>query len=430
MRASPMVKQNKPEFIARAESKQALKSFSPNKGFATVYPDFSYSAVIEMINNDPTARGALNHFVDKCMEGDMVVLNKDSMKFDEAFQHELQRKHKFRTNIIRKVFLMGKLYNNVFIEILKNSDGSLKELNVLDTTGVEAITKPNGDLDFLKASNPDPTTGKYPIWQAEEIVWIKFNDITRGYAPVDMRALWETILLKDYIRRFVSWLWKTGQYRLLYFFKSGSDQDIETFITYLKKNEGNFQIPLILRGEGEIKVPRDIKEIDSIDRLLKYVDNQILIALRIPPSDAGIPDASGRSNADAQSNNLITHITSWKTVVSDAVSHDLFPKIGKENNILKFSPSDRFAEKQVFEVLQLMQSMMMTQDVMKEYLIDKGIVFSTEKWFEDKPEVIGDAASKNPRSKDMAPSRLGKGTGEGNKPQEEVTTRPDQLKKV
>jgi hypothetical protein len=418
------------EPITRAESKQTLRSFSPNKGFATVYPDFSYAAVIEMINNDPVARGALNHFIDKCMEGDMVVLNKDTMKFDSVFQHELLRKHKFRTSIIRKLFTLGKLYNNAFVEIIKNADGSLKELNVLDTTAVTAITKPNGDLDYLKSANTDPLTGKYAIWQSDEIVWVKFNDTTMGYAPVDMKALWETILLKDYIRRFVSWLWKTGQYRLLYFFKTGSDQDIEDFITYLKKNESNFQAPLILRGEGEIKVPRDIKEIDSIDRLLKYVDNQILIALRIPPSDAGIPDASGRSNADAQSNNLITHVTSWKTVVADAVSHDLFPKIGKEGNIFKFSPSDRFAEKQVFEVLQIMQSMMMTKEVMQEYLVDKGVVFSTEKWFDDPPEPLADAGSKNPRSKDMAPSRLGKGTGEGNTPQAEVTTRQDQIKKV
>lgn len=430
MRAHSMAKISKTEFITRADSKQALKSYHPNKGFATVYPDFSYKAVIEMINADPVARGAINHFVDKCMEGDIVVINKDTQKFDKEFQLELLRKYKFRTNVIRKAFLMGKLYNNVFIEVVRNGDGSPKELNVLDTTFVQALTAPNGDLDSLKSAAPDPVTGKYVVWPKEDIIWIKFNDTTLGYAPIDMKVLWETILLKDYVRRFVSWLWKTGQYRLLYFFKSGSDQDIEDFITILKKNEGNFQVPLILRGEGEIKVPRDIKEIDSIDRLLKYIDNQILIALRIPPSDAGIPDASGRSNADAQSNNLITHITSWKTVVADAVSHDLFPKIGKESHIMRFSPSDRFAEKQVFEVLQLMQSMMMTKDVMQEYLIDKGIIFDTDKWFEDPPEPTMDAGSKNPRSKDTAPSRLGKGTGEGNKPQGEVTTRQDQIKKV
>ena len=36
----------------------------------------------------------------------------------------------------------------------------------------------------------------------------------------------------------------------------------------------------------------------------------------------------------------------------------------------------------------------------------------------------------NPRDKDTMPSRTGKGTGEGNKAQEEVTTREDQIKKV
>ena len=36
----------------------------------------------------------------------------------------------------------------------------------------------------------------------------------------------------------------------------------------------------------------------------------------------------------------------------------------------------------------------------------------------------------NPRDKDTAPSRTGKGTGEGNKAQDVVTTRQDQIKKV
>jgi hypothetical protein len=62
---------------------------------------------------------------------------------------------------------------------------------------------------------------------------------------------------------------------------------------------------------------------------------------------------------------------------------------------------------------------------MKEYLIDKGIIFGVSEWF--KPEPV---MTDNPRSLDAAPSRQGKATGEGNKKQAEVTTRDDQIKKV
>ncbi len=37
------------------------------------------------------------------------------------------------------------------------------------------------------------------------------------------------------------------------------------------------------------------------------------------------------------------------------------------------------------------------------------------------------AAVGNPRNNDMSPSRVSKGTGEGNQPQSAPTTRPDQL---
>lgn len=421
----PNKKYLKTEFVERTDSKQTITTYFPNKSFATVLPKFSFTAVMELVDKDPVARGALNHFVDKCLEGDFVILKKKTLEYDKEFQQKLLYDHDFRTGFLRKVFLIGKMYQNVFAEIVRNGDGSLKELNVLDPSSVEAITKPNGDLLRLRGTIPDPTTGQHPYWEESEIVWFKFNDRTQGYAPVDMQSLWETLLIKDYIRKYVAWLWKTGQYRVLYAFKAASDQDINNFIAYAKKIDQNFQAPMILKGELDIKMLRDIKETDGIERLLKYWDNQTLIAMRVPPNDAGIPDASGRSNADAQTNNLATTVTSMKTVIADTINTRLFPAISKGNNILRFSPLDRFAEKQVFEVLQLMQSLGFSHDAMQEYLTDKGMVFATDKLFNETFDVTA-----NPRAKDMAPSRLGKGTGEGNKPAEDgPTTRPDQLKK-
>jgi hypothetical protein len=324
---------------------------------------------------------------------------------------------------------LGKIFNNVFVELVRNSDGSVKELNVLDSTNLEVITKPNGDLLKLKSVTPHPVTGVYATWEESEIVWFKFGDMTKGYAPVDLRALWETLLIKSYVTQYISWLWKTGQYKLLYQFSAGTPtQDINDFLVYLRKAEGNYQSPLILKGELETKIVRDIKELDSIQNLLKYLDNQVLILLRIPPVDAGIPDASGRSNADAQSNNLHTHITSWKTIVEDLISNDLFPKMNKGNNIIRFAPNDRFAVKQMFETLQIMQSIGMTQDAMKEYMLDSGFAFNTSEMFT--PPMQTGVLPNNPRKLDMMPSRTGKGTSEGNKPADAPTTRPDQLKKV
>lgn len=417
----------KREYLQRADSKQSIRGYNFSSAFQSIYEDFNFDAALAMVDKDPVARGALNRYVDRCMIGDMFAIKRDSREYDEEFTRKLQKEYNFRTSVVRKVFLMGKIYKNVFLELIRKGDGSVKEINVLDTTKVGPITKPNGDLLRLREKTPNPETGEYAEWTADDIVWIKFDDRTQGFAPVDLQSLWETLLLKDAVREFVGWTWKTGQYRVEYNFKNSTEQDVLDFLAYLKKVENDFRKPIIRKGEGESSILRDIKEVDSIDKLLKYLDNQISIAFGVPPIDLGIPDASGRSNADAQTNNFDSTVRSAKTVVEDAFSNDLFPKMNKGNNLWKFGPNDRFVEKQAYEIVQIMQSMNFSEEAMKEYLSDRGIVFKTKELFKKEPELT---QSMNPRSKDLMPSRVGKGTGEANQNQETITTREDQLKKV
>lgn len=413
-------------YIKRANSKDSIRTFVYNTDAATLHPNFSFDAVLNMVNNDPVARGAVQQYVDKFMEGNHSILKRDTFMYDHKEEMILQEKYQFRTKVIEKIARAGKLFNNVFIEIVRKSDGTTKDMNVLDSRSIEPITEPNGDPIKYKSMIPHPVTGEYPEWDKKDIVWIKFGDITTGYAPVDLKVLWETLLTKEYVLRYIAWLWKTGQYRVLYNPKGGSNKDIVDFITFAKRHDDNYRVPFIFKGEMETKVLRDIRETQDIIELLKYLDSQILIALRIPPIDAGIPDASGRSNADNQGNNMSTHITSAKKKVEDAINFDLFPKINKGNSLLKFAPNDRFSEGQVFDNIQKMKSINMTDDVVKEYLADRGMFFAS-KLFNDPVDVTAEASVNNSKEKDLAISRQRSTDGEGNKPQEEVTTREDQL---
>jgi len=420
----------KSTLIKRTDSKEPIKGYTNSVDGSTVFPDFSYAGVYEMIQKDPVARGAVEAFVDKCVEGDFTILTRDKMSFDVEFQKKLQKDFNFRTDILRRVFLVGKLYNNVFIEIVRGIDGTtVKALNVLNTANVDVITKPNGDLIKLKSKIPNQNTGEFAYWPAKDITWIKFGDRDGGFAPFSLRPLWEILVAKHAVLEFVQWLMKSGQYRSIYSGDNADKIDIDDFLSFLTKVEGNYQKPFVATGALQTKVLRDMKELESIDVLLKYYDSQISINLRIPAVDLGMPETSGRSNADAQSNNFHTHVTSWKTVVADGISNKLFPKMNKGNNIIKFSPNDRFAEKQAFEVLQIMGSLGFTPEAQVEYLADRGIFFNTPNPIKE-PEEAQASEVENPRDKDTAPSRIGKGTGEGNKEQKEVTTREDQLKKV
>ncbi len=424
-----MAKYKKGKFIKRDNSKNVLRVFNYSKSEQTVFSDFSMKTCIDMIDNDPVARGALSAFTSKFMEADYSIINKESLSYDKKFESLLNSKYMFRTKIWAKIGLMGKLFQNVFIEIVKDSKG-VKDLNVLDSTTVKPITKGNGDPEKYKSVSYDADKRKTIIeWDAKDIVWLKFGDRTEGFAPINYKALYQNLLAKEYVTRFVAWLWKTGQYRLLYNPKSASDGDIEDFLTYSRKHDDNFKAPFIMKGELETKILRDIKETEEIERLLKYYDSQTLILMRVPPIDAGIPDASGRSNADAQTNSFSSEIKYFQKLAEDYINYDLFPKINKGNSLLRVGPTDRFAEEQVLKNIQVMKSFGASDEWCKEYINDRGMYFGAKEMFVPEPDLT-QATISNPRDKDSAPSREGKTAGTSNKKigtGKQSTTREDQL---
>ena len=415
----------KKEFLKRDFSKEPLKNYSWSKTDGSIFPNFSFDLVLDLIETDPVARGAINHFVDKCMEGDYSIVRKEDRTYDRLSELRLEENFMFRTKILRKIFLMGKLFNNVFVEIVRDSDGRTKSLNILDTTNVKVNTEPNGDPITYESKIQNPHTKEFPLWEKDDISWIKFGDRTVGWAPVDMRAVFENLQLKYYVKRYVAWLWKTGQYRVLYNFNKSSNQDIEDFLTYTRKHDRSFDVPFVGKGDIKTALIRDMRETSSLVELLSYLDSQTLILLRIPPIDAGIPDASGRSNADAQANNIESTVLSTKKTVEDYINFDLFPKINRSTIMLVFGPMNRFAIKQYIELAKSMKDMGMKDEAIKEFLEDWGLFWGEKELF-NKPEVNPVDASFNGKSDNGNT----KDFGEKNQPQDEVTTREDQLKKV
>jgi hypothetical protein len=422
-----MVTKQTKHLISKTDSKAPLRMWVNNQSNATIFPDFNPLACEELINNDPVARGALIHFVDKVVEGDWAILNRKDRTYDQETEDKLLFEQNFEVEILAKIARSGKLYNSAFVENIKLTDGSLKQLNVLDSWSIEVITAPNGDPISYKSKVPNPLTGQYATWTKDEITWYKFGDRTLGYPPIDMRALWENLLIKDYIKRLVSWLWKTGQYRVVYNFESADPKVVDDFIAYNAKNDSDYTKPFLSKGKMEVKLLRDMREQGDLVKMLEYLDGQTLIDMRIPPIDAGIPDASGRSNSDAQSNNLNTHVTSVKKVMSGTTNSDLFNKIGLKDKMIVFSQNDRMQEKMVIDNVNIMKNMGMKEELIREYLTDKGMVFKTKELFEPLPDpMIGGIGKKDINT---MPSRF---PGEGAEKKkvgtgEASSTRSDQL---
>ncbi len=415
------------KYIKRANSQDVVRGYNLSKGSQTVFPNYDLNTTLAMVESDPTARGAINHYIDRCMEGGYSWVDRKTSRVDNNFYRNMEEQFGFRHRVLRKTFVIGKIYRNVFWEIVRGVNDNTKDINVLDTRNIEPITKPNGDPIEYQSKIENPITGKKPTWSKEDIVWVKFNDRAQGWAPIDLRALHENLLVKQYIRQYTAWLWKTGQYRTIFTFPKGSsNDDIENFLVYNRQVENDPQKPFIAKGEVEQKVMRDMQESESIVSLYKYYDNQTLQLLRIPPIEAGVPDASGRANAENQSSSINAHITSDKKAIEDKVNYELLRKINRATKYLRFRPNDYQNFKQAMESAQMMKAMGMSSNAVEEQLNYYGVYFA-QKPFAPTPEEQLANSMKNPKEKDQFPSRMRKGEGEANETQDEPTTREDQL---
>lgn len=418
------------QYIKRERSRDSLSTFSYTTDAPSIYPDFSFDAALALVDSDPIARGAMTDFIDSFMEGDYAILKREDFSYDPDFEKKLDKDYNFRHEVLRGFAIMGKFSKNVFVEIVRAPiSGEVKALNVLDSRNIEVITQPNGDVIKFKSKMQDPLTGRTPEWGKDEIVWYKLEDRKTGFATVDLKTLWKTLQAKSFVKDYVAWLFKTGQYRILYNFTNASDKDINDTLAYMRRHESNFNAPFIAKGEMESKVLRDMKELGDLTALIKYYDSETLVAMRCPPIDAGIPDSSGRSNADAQNNAKSTHLTSMKKVFEDVTNYDLFPKLNKGNNIIRFGPNNRFEEKQIFENMASLVAANCSEEFIKEYLQDRGMFYAAEKIFKTPEEMMaakGGAESASGQSLN-APSRAKsvdmkkKGTGEA------ASTRAEQV---
>ncbi len=425
---TPLPKPKK-SYIKREFSRDGLSTFSYTTDAPSVYPDFSFDAALSLIDSDPIARGAMTDFIDSFMEGDYAILKRDGLKYDPEFESKLDKEYNFRHEVLRGFAIMGKFSKNVFVELVRSPlTKEVKALNVLDSRNIEVITKPNGDVIKYQSKVKDPINGRTPEWGPDEIVWYKLEDRKQGYATVDIKTLWKTLQAKTFVKDYVAWLFKTGQYRILYNFTNASDKDIQDTLAYMRRHEANFNAPFISKGEMESKVLRDMKELGDLTALIKYYDSETLVALRCPPIDAGIPDSSGRSNADAQNNAKSTHLTSMKKIFEDVTNYDLFPKMNKGNNVIRFGPNNRFEEKQIFENVASMVAANFSEDFIKEYLQDRGMFYASDKLFKTAEEMLAASGKESATGQSLnAPSRAKsvdqkkKGTGEA------ASTRAEQV---
>jgi len=316
-------------------------------------------------------------------------------------------------------------------------NSKVKDLNLLDASQIKVEAEANGDPIEYRQEAGQPNKDNHTIikWQPKNVVHIKFKDsILNFWGESDIQVLYDTVLIKDFIRQFLTWLFQTNQFRNHVNFKTlASEEQIKRFVSFYKEGERSYGKPVLTDGEVEIKAMRELKDLDHLVTILDWCDNQLRMALQQTPVSLGVGGAS-RSEGDTLNDVQRTSIKALQRTLADSINYELFDKMGLSDSYeFYWKPIDRMTEKSVFEVVEIMKRSMFSDEAIVEFMTNQGLSFKEKKLFKEPEESApGEVTPEQRSKKDASASRETKGGEESNSKigtGSEGTTREDQLVK-
>lgn len=368
---------------------------------------------LDVIRNDPVVRASVIKLVDKVVESGWrlqpIAGNQKSRMRD--LEYELKSVRFDR--LLRKVVFNLIMYNNAFVEIRKKGE-SLSDLNLLETQYMRIRTEDNGDVvGYYQEVGKDPSG--YPSWSPDEIVHFKLDDFTTNvWSEFNIEAIYETVRIKDYIRQWLSWFFKTNQLRPMIAVQDGSTSSMKEFLAFLKASENHFTKPIPVTGQATVQPLYSPQTIDYVMQVLAWCDAQIRMLLQVPDIAVGMADNGGRADGAEQREYLNTRVFNIHRLLEDDITYDMFPKIGYTKVEFVFGILDETVRTRVFENVQLMRNSMFTEDAILEYMESQGVIFETSKPMHSQEDIMamsnkdlgtGNEGMKGNKSADSAQSR-------------------------
>jgi len=381
------------------------------RGGYGVIPEFDREKALEAIRKDSTVVSAIKTLVDSTI--------KNGYKTSDVHK-EVLKKIRF-DKVLRQTLYNIYLYNNVFIENVKDGNKKVKEANVLETTTTSPVCNSHGKiLGYTQLTVP----GKPIIWKDNEITFIPESKVTTDiWGEIDIQSIWSSIMLKQYIMDFLSWLFGTNQFRGFFNVEGSSTDQVKDFISNWKAGEQDVTRPMIGSGKINYALLRKFDEGEKYINLLNKCDSTILTLLQVPPVSAGQPGDSNRSSSDAEVGSLNTRIKSIQLLITEAFNNDLFVKMGLENVDFEFNTIDKIDVERLIKNAERLVNMGFKKEKIEEYLELEGFpiqgtLFDPNAELEQKKS-MDMYASREGKNADTSNERIGTG--------EKGTTREDQL---
>lgn len=374
-----------------------------------------------MVRADSVAWGGITTLLDRTLESGWIIRNTETG--ERQFKDESLLKGKGFDIWLRELLTQYFVFSNAFGEIVYSPSGNVKELHVVDPTQMKINTDNHGEILSYEQRVFAANTS-IVLWKPEEILHIAEPSLGQNvWGEVSLRTLYQAVSMKFHIKKFLLWLFETNQFRGIYNPKGADVEAVRRFISFMKESEKQISKPVIVEGEFEYKIMREMRGFDEVKNLLYKMDEEILNLLQVPPIYAGLPDNSNRSNSDAQERAFNTRIRSIHSLFKYHLD-ELLRRAKLYKKEVVFSPLNAKSEKEVLEIAQIMKSISMKDDVIADYLRGKGFDLPRSSVFEELQN------ANDLLTQDQSPSRRGKGVDKTNEvigSGEESSTRQEQV---
>lgn len=379
-------------------------------------PDSDMDVILDMFLKDPEVNAAVSVRINAIMSSGYTYEGKsketDAKKLDELG---------FNRELIRRIVSNFILYQNVFIEIVRDGEGNATEVNLLETTQMEIVADKHGTIEkYLQRSSE----GKVIEFPAEDVIYIPASRMTtKVWGDVYMKSLYRTVITKNNLEKFINYLSETNQWRNMIRSSEMTDDDLKSMLSYYRRATQDPNMPFVFKGgkdSFEITPMRNVQELEYFINMLNYLRSKVFMSLKVPPIVMGVTDNSNRSNSDDQLKTFHMTNQSDRETLQDAINNKLFKSINIDSKF-SWNPIDKRTEKEDVEMAEKLINMGAKKEQVEKFLRLTGLELPEGELFDKDMEPT--------KSMDQFPSRQGSNGQHINKigVGSESSTRQDQL---
>lgn len=252
---------------------------------------------------------------------------------------------------IRNVYCDLMIFGNAYLYVVKNKAGKPVSLKKLAPFTMRIVVERNGKIVRYEQQNPDALgrdERSKQVFAPDEIIHFKFNDpINDVYGLSPLEAIRLSVIADFSAQQYnIAFFKNAGVTGTIISIKSGSPDDIERTRQYLSDQYvglGGAHKILVIDSDSH-SVHKAVATHNDMNFLegRRFLLQEILAVLDVPPAKIGIMETANRSNSKEQDKTFRQESIQFIQYLFEETLNDHFirPTLGIKNTIFKHTDSD------------------------------------------------------------------------------------------